>query len=186
MVQPAYILNTRNQSMDILVDPATGTLRTKIAVGNAALSGLTPAGAWEGVATHVDGGAFGATDGVVVIAGVNSTDDVVRASVDADGKIVMAASAYGGALTDISGTLTTGATSEEIAAANPSRRYLFIQNLHATEDLWINFGVAAVQSQPSIKLPGGGSFVMEAGFCSTQAVHVIATTIAHAWTAKEG
>lgn len=88
-------------------------------------------------------------------------------------------------LTDRSGTLTAANTSQQLAPANPGRRYLLIENL-ASEVMWINFGAAATQSEPSIQLAAnGGTFVMEGSVVSTEAVYVIATTAGHAWTAKE-
>jgi len=69
--------------------------------------------------------------------------------------------------------------------ANANRTYLFIQNLSSTENLWINFGTDAVQSQPSILLLPYASFVMESTFVSTERLSVIATTTSHPWAAKE-
>lgn len=92
-----------------------------------------------------------------------------------------------GTLTDRSGTLTAGATAQILAAANASRHYLFIENpSNQTESLWINFTTTAVRSEPSIEIPPGAAFTMEAGFVSTELVSVIATTINHPWIAKEG
>lgn len=90
-----------------------------------------------------------------------------------------------GALTDRSGTIAAGGASQQIAAALATRRYFFFENVSA-EDLWINFGVAAVAGQPSIKVPSGGSFVMESGFISNQAINVIGATTGSAFSAKEG
>jgi hypothetical protein len=90
-----------------------------------------------------------------------------------------------GALTDRSGTITTGGTSQQVMAANTNRKYLLIQN-ESTGDLWINFGVAAVATQPSIRLGQWDAFVMEEGFISTQTLNVIGATTAQAFTAKEG
>lgn len=188
MVQPAYILNTRGQSMDALVDPATGTMRAKIAIGSADLSGLTPDGAWEGVATHENEAEVGATDGVVLAAGLDSTGTPIARpiAVDATGALLVASGPASGSLADQSGALVAGAVSETLAPFNADRKYLFVQNLHASEDLWIDFTADAVIDKPSIKIPAGGSFVMEAGFVTPEEVNVIATTIGHKWTAKEG
>ena len=90
-----------------------------------------------------------------------------------------------GTLTDRSGTITAGGAAQTLAASNAIRKYLFIQNLHATEALWLNFTTAAVESQPSISIPAGGSFVMEASFVSPELVSVIAATTTHPFAAKE-
>lgn len=89
-----------------------------------------------------------------------------------------------GTFTDRSGTITAGAASQEVMAANAARQYLFFQNV-SDEDQWINFGTAAVANQPSIKVTPGGSFVMESGFINTGALNVIGTTTGKAFTAKE-
>lgn len=90
-----------------------------------------------------------------------------------------------GALTDRSGTIAVGGTSQVLAAANAARRYLFVQNI-STGDLWINFGVAAVQNQPSVQLEAFAAFVMEGTFISTDSVTIIGATTGQAFTAKEG
>lgn len=89
-----------------------------------------------------------------------------------------------GALTDRSGSITTGATSQQLAAALATRKYFFFQNL-STETMWINFGVAAVSDQPSISILPQASFVMETFFVSTQTINVISATTGSKFTAKE-
>lgn len=89
-----------------------------------------------------------------------------------------------GALTDRSGTIAVGGTSQEMAAANAARRYLFVENVSAA-DLWIDFGSDAEASQPSILIPTRAAFVMEGSFISTQAVNIIGATTGQAFTAKE-
>lgn len=90
-----------------------------------------------------------------------------------------------GALTDRSGTMTLGGTSQQLAAANATRKYFFFENVSA-EDMWINFGSAAVANQPSIRvLHDGGSFTMEGSFVSNQTINVVSATTTSAFTAKE-
>jgi len=90
----------------------------------------------------------------------------------------------GGTLTDRSGTITTGGTAQQLAPVNVTRRYLFVENV-GTAILWINFTTTAVQSQPSIEIPAGYSFVMEDGFVSTELISIIGPTTGQAFTAKE-
>jgi hypothetical protein len=94
---------------------------------------------------------------------------------------------FSGPVTDASGTIDEGGTSQEIDTINSGRKYFFIVNPNdATESLWFNFGVAAATNSPSIEIKPGGSFVMEAGFVSNQAINVIAATTGHAFTIKVG
>lgn len=86
---------------------------------------------------------------------------------------------------DQSGTITTGGTSQELAPARTRRRYFLFENISA-EDMWLDFGTAAVADEPSIKVPTGGSFVMESGLVSSKAINVIAATTGSKFVAKEG
>lgn len=89
-----------------------------------------------------------------------------------------------GTLTDFSGT--AGAASAQILAANPSRKYLLINNA-TTADMWINFSGAATNAAPSIKIIGPGSFIMENNFVSTEAIFAIRGAAANvAFAGKEG
>lgn len=89
-------------------------------------------------------------------------------------------------ISDASGTIAAGNVSQQLLAAQPDRRFLLIENVHATEDMWINFGIPAVQNQPSILIKaGGGVFIMTiADFISTQTINIIATTLGHPFTCK--
>lgn len=89
-----------------------------------------------------------------------------------------------GALTDRSGTITVGGASQQLAAANATRKYFMFENV-SSETLWINFGVVATQSQPSIKVLPNGYFFMEDFFVSNQTINVIGATTGSAFTAKE-
>ena len=88
-----------------------------------------------------------------------------------------------GALTDVSGTITTGGTSQLLTAAVTARKYLMVQN-NSTGNLGINFTGAATLANPSIVLVPGGSFTMESNFVSNEAVNIIGATTGQAFTAK--
>lgn len=91
----------------------------------------------------------------------------------------------GGVLIDGSGVITSGGTSQQIFAANAGRRYLLIQN-QSSESLWVNFGVAAVGSRPSIQIANsGGSLIFEGSFIPTGTVNIIGATTNDAFTAKQ-
>lgn len=91
----------------------------------------------------------------------------------------------GGRLDDFSGTITTGGVSQLVAAHNVSRSLLLIQNV-STADLWVNFGVPAVATTPSIKLNAGGSLSAYAGWIPSGAVHILGSITGQAFTVKEG
>lgn len=91
---------------------------------------------------------------------------------------------YKGTVTNRSGTITTGGTSQQIMAANASRRYLMIQNVSDTV-MWCNFTTAAVLDQPSFQLVPGATFLMEASSVSTEAIQCIGSVTGKSFTAKE-
>ena len=98
-------------------------------------------------------------------------------------------------MTERSSTVTAGGTSQQLAAANASRRYLFIQNPNTTagqgvtaENLYIRFGAVAagIDNGTAIELLPGASLTYESLASPTQAIQVIAATTAHKFIAMEG
>jgi hypothetical protein len=124
---------------------------------------------------------------VRVITGVASATIV---NVSLIGAIGAGAPRQFGLLTDRSGsTSATPSTSTQVAAVNPTRKYFLIQNQGATA-IYVNFTSAAAATG-SIKLgpdtgSGGGSYVMENGFVSSEAINVFSTAASMAFMAKEG
>lgn len=90
-----------------------------------------------------------------------------------------------GNLTNLSGTIATANTSQQIAAANTNRKYLLIQN-HSDSILYIAFGTAATTSNGIALTPGGGNLVFENTFIPTQAVNVICEQSGRDFVAWEG
>jgi hypothetical protein len=86
-------------------------------------------------------------------------------------------------LTDHSGTIITGGTSQTISTAR-ARKYLFVQNL-SSGALYINFTSAASASSGSIYIPPNGSFVQESFFASSEAITIFGATTGQAFTAKD-
>lgn len=94
-----------------------------------------------------------------------------------------------GTLTNRSGAIAAGNTSQQVMAANSGRRYLFVYNPRSSaagNSLWINFTSDAVKDQPSIELEPGMSFVQEDMYVSTEKVTIIGATTGHKFVAKEG
>ncbi len=90
---------------------------------------------------------------------------------------------YVGSWVDRSGTITAGGTSQQLMAANASRKAWFIQNT-GTDVLWINFAIAAVESEPSIRIPVNGGWE-ELGPISGQQVNVVSATMGTGFASKE-
>ena len=84
--------------------------------------------------------------------------------------------------TDRSGSITTGGTAQQLAAANSTRSGLSGQNI-SSGDLWINEtgGTAAVDTAGSFKVPSGSGFEIS----TNQAVSVIGATTGQKFTATE-
>lgn len=84
---------------------------------------------------------------------------------------------------DASGTIASGGVSQQLLAQDQDRAYLFIQNVGAG-DMWVNFSVAAVIGQPSIRIPQNSELVEEGNFVSGEAVFIIASDGGHPFTCK--
>ena len=89
-------------------------------------------------------------------------------------------------LSDLSGTLTTGATSQRAAPQRTGRKYLFIENPStAQESLFISFSKAATGNSPSMEIEPGDHRAWN-GNAPENDVHVYAETIEHEFTMWEG
>lgn len=90
-----------------------------------------------------------------------------------------------GGLTDLSGTLTLGASAQQIQAETKGRRYFLFQNISANT-MFLNFGVTAVQDTPSIKVTAGSTFLMENSFISGDLISLIGVTTGDKFVCKVG
>ena len=93
-----------------------------------------------------------------------------------------------GVLVDHSSTVATGGTSQTALPANPSRKYLFIQNpASQTESLFVNFTSAASTSDgKSFELVPGAVLQFDtSGFITRELMTVTAATNGHPYTCKE-
>ena len=88
------------------------------------------------------------------------------------------------ALTDRSGTITTGGTAQQLMPANDARVGFWVQNL-SSGDLWINeLGGTAAASQPSIKIPSGSLYESQRGEPCPYAISIFGATTGQAFTAR--
>lgn len=99
---------------------------------------------------------------------------------------------FGGTPVDATNlTITAGGTQQNVFAANPSRRYLIIQNL-STDELWVNFGANATADKPSLALAPasgttpGGSIEYAGSYIPTSTVTIIGATTGSKFSAKQG
>lgn len=90
--------------------------------------------------------------------------------------------------TDRSGTTSaTANTSTSVAGVNLNRRYILIQNLDTSNDIFINFTSAASATAPgSIRISAKSSFVLESSAISTEAINIVSGSASINFTAKEG
>ena len=85
--------------------------------------------------------------------------------------------------TDRSGTITAGGAAQwAVPSSNLSRRYFVFQN-HSDTDMWINENIAAVATQPSIKVAAGGYY--EPLVPPVGKISVFCATTGKAFTCKE-
>lgn len=90
-----------------------------------------------------------------------------------------------GSLTDRSGSIAAGGTSQEVAPAKANRAYFIFQNISDTA-MWINFGAAATADNNSIYLAAQGSVLFNGSFIPSQSVNVLCVTTGKKFVAKEG
>ena len=86
--------------------------------------------------------------------------------------------------TNRSGTITSGGASQQLMPANTRRAYWFFQNISA-DTLWLDFAVAAVQDQPSVKVLAGES-VSSDEVVTVDQINVIGPNTGAKFVAKEG
>lgn len=91
---------------------------------------------------------------------------------------------YRGLPTDRSVTATTSAA--VLAAANPARKYLLIQNNDASIAIWVSFTGTASAGAGSFKISAGASMVFEGGFVPTTSASVISASGTVQVSAMEG
>lgn len=89
---------------------------------------------------------------------------------------------YGENWTNRSGTITTGNTAQQVAAANANRKGFWFQNVSDT-DMWISELGSAVATQPAIKIPAGAMY--EFPVVPGTAISVICTASGKAFSARE-
>lgn len=182
MANPDSLINNSSQRVDTAYDES-GAGFYPLAVDDVDTT-FTAHSARRGVASHKFGAAVSSGDGILVEGLQDPAGDAIPGQADAVGHAKVTAAS--GTLTDGSDDMTTGGTSQQVFAVNAARRYLFIQNLDAAEDLWINFtSNADIDTVGSIKLSPGQSYENPAHFCTTEKVTANATTTGHKYTAKE-
>jgi hypothetical protein len=90
-----------------------------------------------------------------------------------------------GAGANMSGSITTGGTAQNAAAANASRRGFEIQNISGG-DLWVSdVGTAAVDTAGSFKLPAGASYYTQPGECGVGVISIVGAVTGQKWTGRE-
>jgi hypothetical protein len=84
--------------------------------------------------------------------------------------------------TNRSGSITTGGTAQQLAAANTARRSLTGQNI-SIDSLWINEvgGTAAADTAGSFEVEPGDTFEIS----TNRAISIVGATTGQAWTAVE-
>ena len=89
------------------------------------------------------------------------------------------------AITDRSGTITTGGAAQVLMAANVARNSFSVQNNSAVE-LWVNeLGATALASQPSIKIAPGVTYESPYGMMPVFAISIFGVVTGQAFSARE-
>jgi hypothetical protein len=90
-----------------------------------------------------------------------------------------------GTITTRSSTITTGGTSQQVAASNSSRKYFVIQNISDTA-MYLGVGYTPTTTTGLLLSANGGGMIFETSFIPTQAINVLCATTGKAFVAWEG
>lgn len=83
-----------------------------------------------------------------------------------------------------SGTIAVGGSAQPLAAANPKRKGLWIQN-QSSGSLWINDLGAATQGSPSLEITTGKLYEIPYGGVTGAALSIIGATTDQVFSARE-
>ena len=118
---------------------------------------------------------YGGTDGT----------NIRAISVDSSGRPnTNIVSVPSGAVTNRSSTITTGGTSQQVAASNTSRKYFLIQNISDT-DMYLGVGYTPTTTTGILLAKSGSGITFESGFIPTSAINVLCATTGKAFVALE-
>lgn len=106
-------------------------------------------------------------------------------SVDSTGKLNTNVIPPSGTITTRSGTITTGGTSQQVAASNSFRKYFAIQNISDTA-MYLGVGYTPTSTTGILLTANGGGFAFESNFIPTQAINILCATTGKAFVAWEG
>ena len=101
-----------------------------------------------------------------------------------DGSLNITTIGLTGSITNSSGTITTGGTSQQAVAANASRRYFAFQNTSDTA-MYLGIGYTPTTSNGLLMSASGGGIVFESNFIPTQAINVLCATTGKTFVAWE-
>ncbi|NBW17033.1 MAG: hypothetical protein EBR82_54560 [Caulobacteraceae bacterium] len=90
-----------------------------------------------------------------------------------------------GSVTNRSSTITTGGTSQQVAASNTSRKYFLIQNISDT-DMYLGVGYTPTTTTGILLSKNGSGITFESGFIPTSAINILCATTGKAFVALEG
>ncbi len=121
--------------------------------------------------------------GLVLVAGAEGARTIVDVSTLAP--LPVRDLRAGLAITNLSGTITTGGVSQSLDVANAERRFFLFQNL-SSGDLWVRMnGATAAPNQPSVRFAAGAVMLMDNGV-PNGAMGVYGATAGQAFTCLSG
>lgn len=88
-------------------------------------------------------------------------------------------------VTNNSNTITTGGTSQQIVAANSSRKYLLVQNISDT-NMYLGVGYTPTTTTGILLASNGGGIIFESSFIPNSAINILCATAGKAFVALSG
>ena len=118
----------------------------------------------------------------VLICGISPSGAINPVKLTEDGAIQTHVSS--GEITDISGTVTLAHTSQQVAAANADRKFLYVLNT-SNADMYLGIGFTPSIGYGILLHKNGGYFHFDT-YVPTQAINIVADGAAKTYTALEG
>jgi len=171
--------NTRDGSGNAITSTVFGSAR-RLDVN---LSSAGTVGSTAPTSANLYGGSDGTNLRAVSVDSSGRVNTNINGTVPVSGSVTALSST--GTITTRSSTITTGGTSQQVAASNSSRKYFVIQNISDTA-MYLGVGYTPTTTTGLLLSANGGGMIFETSFIPTQAINVLCATTGKAFVAWEG
>jgi hypothetical protein len=133
-------------------------------------------------------GTTGNPSGIIAL-GVDDVGSANPLTLDGNGNLAISgtvtANSASGTVTNRSSTISTGGTSQQVAASNSNRKYFLIQNISDT-DMYVGVGYTPTTTTGILLAKNGGGVSFESNYIPTSQINILCATTGKAFAALEG